>query len=394
MLASFDIQDFAPNPVDVVITDTTLRDGEQAPGVTFSRAEKLAIARALEAAGIAEIEAGIPAMGPEEVAGVAEIAAALTTAQAVAWCRMKAADIEAAAETGVRRAHIVLPVSDQQLRRKLGVERDWALRELEAMVSYACGLGLDVSVGGEDSSRADPGFLVDVVGVAERAGARRYRYSDTVGVLDPFRTFAAFRRLCAATDMELEIHAHNDFGLATANTLAAARGGASHVNVTVNGLGERAGNAVLAEVAAGLSLLAGRTVAIDMTAMPALSALVAAAAERPTPADKPLVGAAVFTHESGIHVDGLIKDVRNYQGIAPEFVGRAHEFALGKHSGASAVNEVLIRMGLPSTRALAERILPLVRSHVAATKRSPEASDLERFYTMATTGHEIPMGFA
>ena len=384
MLTDFDTRDCQAGPV--IVTDTTLRDGEQAPGVSFSRAEKVAIARALEVAGVAEIEAGIPAMGAEECAVIAEIDASLTRAQAVAWCRLKLADIEAAAGTGLRRAHVAVPVSDQQLRGKLGADRDWALRELGLLVAHGRSLGLDVSVGGEDASRADPGFLAEVVAAAGAAGARRFRYADTVGVLDPFRAFSAFRRLCAVTDLELEIHAHNDLGLAAANTLAAARGGATHVNVTVGGLGERAGNAALAEVAAGLAVVLDRPSAIDLRAVPALSALVAAAAGRPIAADKPIVGASVFTHESGIHVDGLLKDVRNYEGFAPETVGRAHEFALGKHSGAQAVVAALTGIGLPATRAVAERILPLIRSHVAATKRGPEASDLARFYALAATG--------
>lgn len=361
----------------VVLCDTTLRDGEQTAGVAFSLAEKRAIARALEGAGLAEIELGVAAMGPTEIAEIRSLAADLRHAVPVVWCRLRPEDFEAAAACGVRRLHVAAPASNRQMAGKLRVGADWVRRELAAWVGRATQAGFAVSVGAEDASRADPAFLADLAGVAARAGAIRFRLADTLGILDPFGAHDLVAGLLPRLALPLEFHAHNDFGMATANTLAAARAGASHLSVTVNGLGERAGNAALEEVAAVMAAL-GRPTGIALDQLCALSDLVARASGRPVPVAKPIVGDAVFTHEAGIHVDGLLKDRATYESAAlpPERFGRAHRLVAGKHSGLAGLSRALAEAGLPHDEATLRTLLPALRDWATREKRWAGPGDL------------------
>ncbi|MEM6426849.1 MAG: homocitrate synthase family protein, partial [Cyanobacteria bacterium P01_D01_bin.128] len=296
----------------IYINDTTLRDGEQAAGVAFGLEEKVAIAKFLDTIGIPELEVGIPAMGREEARAIRAIADLGLNAQLLGWNRAVISDIEASLHCGLKRVHISIPVSDIQIKVKF--QGRWAsmLEQLRDAITFARDHGLEVSVGGEDSSRADETFLIDAAQYAQEWGAFRFRFCDTVGILDPFTTFEKVQKLVSSLDIPVEMHTHNDLGLATANALAGIRAGATSVNTTVNGLGERAGNAALEEVVMTLKQIYGLKTGVQTRHFLELSRFVAKTVNCPVPPWKAIVGENTFAHESGIHAHGILQNPSTY----------------------------------------------------------------------------------
>ena len=365
----------------VIIDDTTLRDGEQSAGVAFTSEEKMHIAAMLAAMGVPELEIGIPAMGDEERELMRAISGQNLDVRLLAWCRMSATDLDAARTTGVDMVDLSTPVSDQQIKHKLASNRLNVIANIHELVPAALDAGFDVCVGCEDASRADESFLLHVAEAAQLAGAQRIRFADTLGTMEPFSVHKKISLLRQNTDLEIEMHAHDDYGLATANTLAAVAAGATHINTTVNGLGERAGNAPLEELVLALKHIHQRETGVNPLAIPALSEFVSQASGRPVAWQKSIVGEGVFTHEAGIHVDGLMKDTRNYQALSPEVLGRQHHFVLGKHSGSRQLIAIYRQFGIELNAWQVSVILRQVRSFATRYKRSPNQDDLLNFYS-------------
>lgn len=364
----------------VLINDTTLRDGEQSPGVAFRASEKVAIAEALFAAGVKALEVGTPAMGDEERTRIQLVRRYLPDATLMSWCRMNAGEIRQSADLGMDWVDISIPASDKLRQYKLREPLAVLLERLESFIGMARALGMAVCIGCEDASRADDDTLRQIASVAQEAGALRLRFADTLGVLDPFATDQAIRSLRSYWRGDIEMHAHNDLGLATANTLAAIRAGATSVNTTVLGLGERAGNAALETVALGLHRCLGLDSGVDFSQLPALCQKVAEAAQRPIDAQQPLVGEQVFTHESGVHVAALLQDRESYQAIDPALMGREYRLVLGKHSGRQAVDGVFARMGYPLNALQIDVLLPAIRRFAESWKRTPKDYELIAIY--------------
>jgi homocitrate synthase NifV len=319
-------------------------------------------------------------MGDEEIACINTIAALELPSALMVWGRLTEADLASALRCQADIVHLSIPVSDIHLQHKLRQSREWVLTQVTRVIELAVASGRTISLGAEDASRADADFLALVARRAQACGASRIRFADTLGVLDPFTTYEAIARLRDAVDIEIEIHAHNDLGLATANTLAALRGGATHANTTVNGLGERAGNAALEEVVMGVRHLHHAQTGVDTQALVPISRLVARASGRQVAFNKSIVGEAVFTHESGIHIDGLLKNAATYESFDPSELGRQRRTVLGKHSGSQAVRQAYGSLGVVlDDDALTARLLARIRDHAMRVKQEATHEDLHNF---------------
>jgi 2-isopropylmalate synthase len=343
------------------IFDTTLRDGEQSPGFSMHRAEKLQLARQLEALGVDVLEAGFPIASPGDLESVRAVSAAITSCRVAALARARQEDIDAALRAlepaAKPRLHIFLATSDLHLKYKLRISRAEALDQIVSMVRYGCAHCEDVEFSAEDASRTDHAFLAEVIHAAAEAGANVINLPDTVGYTTPdeygqmFR--AARKTLSNNPNVILSAHCHNDLGLAVANSLAAISAGARQVECTVNGIGERAGNASLEEIAVALHVRQAHYSAatnISLEKIYSTSRMLSSVTGVGVPPNKAVVGANAFAHEAGIHQDGILKNPLTYEIIVPEKVGvPSRRLVLGKHSGRNALRSRLDELGYSTT---------------------------------------------
>ena len=361
--------------------DTTLRDGEQSPGVVFSLQEKIRIAALLNGAGVPEIEIGTPAMGETEIHDIRAIGDMGFDFKTLSWCRATKNDIRSASLAQTNGVHISFPVSSV-LMNAMGKNPAWVFQQLKDMIDFASSMFGYVTIGAQDASRAEAAFLKEFVCAAGAFGASRVRLADTVGILNPITAFEMVSSVrTVEKDLPLEIHAHNDLGMATANTLAAFLAGAGCLSTTINGLGERAGNAAMEEVAMALELSSGIPSTLRTESFSALSDYVANVSNRPLSKNKPVTGKLVLSHESGIHTQCLMKDRTTYQLISASSIGRKEqEFLIGKHSGKSTIMYYLTEAKLPITDEDCLLLVDKVKEQATSLKRAISKEELLDIY--------------
>ncbi|ADC65561.1 isopropylmalate/citramalate/homocitrate synthase [Ferroglobus placidus DSM 10642] len=360
--------------MSVIILDTTLRDGEQTPGVSLSVEQKLMIAEALDNLGVDIIEAGTAIASEGEFKAIKAISEAGLKAEICSFGRIKKEDIDAAADAGADSIFMVAPSSDIHINSKFpGKTREDIIQMSIEMVEYAKERGLIVEFGGEDASRADFEFIKKLLKAGEEAGADRLTFTDTVGVLTPERAQQIMSELKKVVKKPVAFHGHDDFGLATANTIFAVKGGADEIHCCVNGLGERAGNAALEEVVMALEYLYGIKTKINKKAIYPTSKLVEKLTRVVVPPNKPIVGENAFTHESGIHTSAVLRDAKTYEPISPEVIGRSRSIVLGKHAGKASVEAIMKELGYKATKEQMQEILKRVKEIGDKGKRVTDA---------------------
>lgn len=323
------------------VLDTTLRDGEQTPGVSLTPEDKLRIAKALDDLGVDIIEAGSAITSEGEREGIRMIVREDLNAEIASYARILKGDIDLAIDCGVDSIFLVAPTSDLHIKYKLGITRDELIEKTIKAIEYCKDNSLVVDLCCEDGSRTDVDFLKRVLKEWTNCGIDRFTVADTVGIMTPERISEIFSGLKKNTRISLGVHCHDDLGLATANTVSAVNAGAEVVNVAVNGLGERAGNAALEEVIMALKLSYNVPSNIKTEKIAEVSDLVEKICGIPIPPNKAIVGDNAFTHEAGIHVDGILKKPETYEAIKPELVGKKRTFVLGKHVGVKSVKKTL-----------------------------------------------------
>ncbi len=347
---------------DLILEDTTLRDGEQSPGVAFSKETKLAIFDALVAAGVKWIEAGIAVMGGEELATLEALLERKNEATLVGWNRGVKADVKQTIDLGFEAIHIGLPASKLHLKDSVrGKSRGWLIESAMDLIKYAKDRGVFVSVSAEDAGRTELAFLQEYAGKVHEAGADRLRLSDTIGIMTPEQYGEKIGAVAAACDIDLMCHTHNDFGLAVANTIAGLKAGARYFHCTVNAIGERAGMSDIAQVVFALKYLYGYDLGVDGRELKRSSALVARACGHPPPPWHPIVGENVFSHESGIHVNGMLKNKKTFEPFPAEAAAGERRFVIGKHSGRATLAYYLEQRGVQASDEVLQICLDRVR---------------------------------
>ena len=357
---------------NIIINDTTLRDGEQTAGIVFSVDEKLLIAKMLDETGVNEIEAGIPIMGGDEKNAVKKINESGLNAKIIGWNRAMTEDIYSSLDIGLKFIHVSVPISKIHLEYKLKKNFEYVKNNLINILKILSKEGVKYSVGGEDSSRADLKTIVEIMKIAENEGAYKFRYSDTVGILNPLNIYKDILKIKNGGKFKniiLEIHTHNDFGMATANSIAALKAGADSVSGSISGIGERAGNCALEEVIAYLNFIENRKIKFDFIKAKKLAKFIAKITKRKIPVYKPIFGRNIFYHEAGIHTDGILKNPLNYEAYPPELVDSKRKLLTGKHGGSAAIKYNLNKLGIKITGKDASSMLSVVKKESSILKR-------------------------
>ena len=357
-------------PKKIKIDDTTLRDGEQTAGVVFANDEKIHIAKMLDKVGVHQIEAGIPAMGGDEKDAIKAIVALNLNCSILGWNRAVISDIDDSIECGVDAVAISISASDIHIEHKLRKSREWVLDSVKTSVEHAKKYNLYVSVNAEDASRADMEFLLQFARTARDLGADRMRYCDTLGILDPFETFMRVKTIIDIVGIDVEMHTHNDFGMAIANAIAGVKAGATYINTTINGLGERAGNAAFEEFVMALKYLENVDLGIDTHLFRDLSEYVAIASGRFIPTWKPIVGANLFVYESEIRASTTLIDPKTFELFGPEDVGLERRLIVGKSSGVHTLISKLESLGHKIGPGQAAELAEVVRDKALSLKRA------------------------
>ena len=359
---------------EIIIHDTTLREGEQAPGVVFSTDDKLKIAEGLDEIGIQQLEAGFPAASPGEMEAVTALAKQGLKAKIFGFGRAVKSDVDAILETGAWGYVMSFPPSDIHLKYKLKMTREQYLERAVEIVEHAKAHGLYITYSAEDSTRADLSFLIRVFKTVVGAGVDRARIVDTLGAIIPAAMRYLVTAVAQAVDVPVEVHCHNDHGLAVANTLAAVEAGATTLSTSVNGLGERAGLAPTEEVLISLYNLYNIRY-FDLSKLVELCKFVEKASGVTLPPSKVVVGANIFTHASGIHQHGVLQNTATYEPYPPELVGQTRRLVLGKLSGSHAVSSKLQEYGIEASKEDVKKILLKVKRK--SEKRKSVLSDEE-----------------
>ncbi|MGA2121099.1 MAG: homocitrate synthase family protein [Methanoregula sp.] len=348
--------------LNIEICDVTLRDGEQTPGVSFSCQEKVEIATMLDEIGIEVIEAGFPAVSPNEKQCVKTIANLGLDARICGFCRAREPDIQAAIDCNVDMVSIFIPTSELHVRLKFKKSRGQVLEDSLTMIDFARDHGVQVRFAAEDASRTDLAFLKEVYQRAADHGAVLLSFADTVGCLIPSEMNRIMTDLVTSVDRPFCAHCHNDMGCAVANTITAAEAGAFQLHTTVNGIGERAGNASLEELLVALRMKKG----IDrykLSTLTRLSHMVEKYSGITLPRNKPVTGELAFSHESGIHIAAILEDPSTYEYFPPDLVGGERHFILGKHTGKKALEHIVASLGCHLSEKQICKVLDLVKDH-------------------------------
>ena len=333
-------------PNNIYIYDSTLRDGEQMPGISFTPEQKLTIARKLDELHIPEIEVGFPAISPMERNTVKQIANEGLTASILALSRLKKEDIDAARAADVDIVLLFIASSPLHLRSKLHLNEQDVKRRVVTSIEYAKDHGITPSFSTEDSTRTPLKFLEELVLLAQETGAKRIGFTDTVGCATPQTIRYLYHHMRQLVSVPFSAHLHNDFGLALPNALTALSAGATHICTTINGWGERAGNVSLEQLVMTLQILYNKNLGIDTTQLKTLSELIAEYTHIPLPRSHPFVGDNIFSHESGIHVAAILENPQTYEPIPPSLVGNKRTLVLGKHSGKHLIQQIIKDHGL------------------------------------------------